>query len=156
MVNSRVSNFRSLSPTERRNHVAKTVGLTPDVVERLVQPGALPLALADGMIENVIGTFELPLAVAANFQVNARDVFVPMVVEEPSIVAAASFMAKLVRDCGGFETSGTGPVMRAQIQVVNVVDPHAARLKLFEAREKIMEIANEIFDESQSSILIYQ
>ena len=142
MVNSRVSNFRSLSPTERRNHVAKTVGLTPDVVERLVQPGALPLALADGMIENVIGTFELPLAVAANFQVNARDVFVPMVVEEPSIVAAASFMAKLVRDCGGFETSGTGPVMRAQVQVLGIGDPYGARIALLKHRDEIIALAN--------------
>ena len=94
------------------------------------------------MIENVIGTFELPLAVAANFQVNARDVFVPMVVEEPSIVAAASFMAKLVRDCGGFETSGTGPVMRAQVQVLGIGDPYGARIALLKHRDEIIALAN--------------
>ncbi len=69
------------------------------------------------MVENVIGTFELPFGIGGYFQVNGRDVLVPMVVEEPSVVAAASFMAKLARDCGGFETSSTGPLMRAQVQV---------------------------------------
>ena len=84
----------------------------------------------------------MPMGVAVNFKINGKDYLIPMAVEEPSVVAAASNAARMARVKGGFFACNTGPVMRAQIQVVNVVDPHAARLKLFEAREKIMEIAN--------------
>ena len=102
---SRLPNFRALSPEQRLAHIVQACGLDADSAALLAIPGALRLDLADGMIENVIGTFELPLAVAGNFQVNGRDVLVPMVVEEPSVVAAASLMAKLARESGGFETS---------------------------------------------------
>ena len=104
---------------------AKEVGLDDAQYSQLAKPGALPLETANGMIENVIGTFELPMAVAGYFQINGKDVIVPMAVEEPSIVAAASFMAKLARVSGGFQTSSTGPLMRAQVQVVGVSDPMA-------------------------------
>jgi hydroxymethylglutaryl-CoA reductase len=101
------------------------------------------------MIENVIGTFELPFGIGGNFQVNGRDVLVPMVVEEPSVVAAASFMAKLIRECGGFETSSTGPLMRAQVQVLGITDPYGARQALLKHRDEILEVAN-----SRDKILI--
>jgi hydroxymethylglutaryl-CoA reductase len=94
------------------------------------------------MVENVIGTFELPLGVAGNFTVNGRDYLVPMAVEEPSVVAAASFMAKLAREGGGFEASSTGPLMRAQVQVIGITDPHGARLALLRARDQILAVAN--------------
>ena len=124
----RLPNFRSLTPAQRLGAVGRAASLSADDLALLSQPGALALARADGMIENVIGTFELPMGVAANFVVNGRDVLVPMVVEEPSVVAAASYMAKLVRACGGFETSSTAPLMRAQVQVLNTTDPYGARL----------------------------
>jgi hydroxymethylglutaryl-CoA reductase len=94
------------------------------------------------MIENVIGTMPLPLGIAVNFLINGREYLVPMVVEEPSVVAAASNAAKLARVKGGFFATNTGAVMRSQIQVVNVKDPYAARLRLYEARETILSLAN--------------
>jgi len=142
MADSRLPNFRALTPAQRAEYLVKTVGLTDAEAALIQQPGALPVARADGMIENVIGTFELPFAVASNFQVNGRDVLVPMAVEEPSIVAAASYMAKLARDTGGFETSSTGPIMRAQVQILGVTDPYGARLALLKHRDEILELAN--------------
>ncbi|WP_077034819.1 hydroxymethylglutaryl-CoA reductase, degradative [Pelomonas sp. KK5] len=141
-ADSRLPNFRALNPAERLAHLAQAAGLSTDEVALLSRPGALPLARADGMIENVIGTFELPFAIAGNFQVNGRDVLVPMVVEEPSVVAAASFMAKLAREGGGFHTSSTGPLMRAQVQVLGVTDPYGARQALLKHRNEILAVAN--------------
>jgi hydroxymethylglutaryl-CoA reductase len=94
------------------------------------------------MIENVVGTFELPMGVATNFQVNGRDVLVPMVVEEPSVVAAASFMAKLARSSGGFLTSSSKPLMRAQVQMVGMTDPHGVRQAVLARRAEIIALAN--------------
>lgn len=142
MVDSRLSNFRALSPSERLEAIVGAVGLSDEERLALARPGALALDRADGMIENVIGTFELPMGVAANFQVNGKDVLVPMVVEEPSVVAAASYMAKLARECGGFETSSSAPVMRAQIQILGLTDPQGARLSLLREKERILALAN--------------
>lgn len=142
MADSRLPNFRALTPADRLGVIAKAASLTPGEQQLLARPGALALDRADGMIENVIGTFELPMGVAGNFQVNGRDVLVPMAVEEPSVVAAASYMAKLARECGGFETSSTRPLMRAQVQVLGLTDPHGARLALLRERERILTLAN--------------
>lgn len=139
---SRLPNFRALSATQRLQHLAKACDLTPEEVELAARPGALGAERADGMIENVFGTFELPFAVAGNFIVNGRDVLVPMAVEEPSVVAAASFMARLARDNGGFQTSSSGPIMRAQVQVLGVSDPYGARQALLARRTEILELAN--------------
>ena len=141
-TDSRLPNFRSLPPSQRLKHIAQAASLSAEDIALLAKPGALKLETADGMIENVIGTFELPFAVAGNFQVNGRDVLVPMVVEEPSVVAAASFMAKLARESGGFQTSSTGPIMRAQVQVIGVTDPYGARLTVLQHRQVIIDIAN--------------
>jgi hydroxymethylglutaryl-CoA reductase len=141
-IDSRLPQFRALTPPRRLRHIAAAVGLDADEHRLLAESGALDPALADGMIENVIGTFELPLAVAGYFRLNGRDVLVPMAVEEPSIVAAASFMAKLARDCGGFETSSTPPLMRAQVQVLGLSDPHGARQALLRRGREIVELAN--------------
>src|SRR5574337_2166595 len=122
-IDSRLPKFRSLTPQQRLQHVVVAAGLNADEAALLQNSGALDRTLADGMIENVIGTFELPLAVAGYFQINGRDMLIPMAVEEPSVVAAASFMAKLARECGGFETSSTPPLMRAQVQVLGLTDP---------------------------------
>lgn len=142
VADSRLPNFRSLNPAQRLEHVARAADLTPEEVSLVTRPGALGVDLANGMVENVIGTFELPFAIAGYFQLNGRDVMVPMVVEEPSVVAAASFMAKIIRGCGGFETSSTGPLMRAQVQVLGISDPYGARQALLKSREKILQIAN--------------
>ncbi len=142
VADSRLPNFRSLTPADRLAAVADAVDLSAEERRLLAAPGALGLDRADGMIENVIAAFELPLGVAANFQVNGRDVLVPMAVEEPSVVAAASYMAKLARACGGFETSSTRPLMRAQVQVLGLGDPQGARLALLRERERIVALAN--------------
>ncbi|WP_321788038.1 MULTISPECIES: hydroxymethylglutaryl-CoA reductase, degradative [Paraburkholderia] len=141
-ISSALPNFRSLSPEQRLAHLGQTLGLDDREYAQLAKPGALPIETANGMIENVIGTFELPLAVAGHFQINGQDVIVPMAVEEPSIVAAASFMAKLARESGGFVTSSTGPLMRAQVQVVNVSDPYGARLSILKHKDELLELAN--------------
>ncbi|MDM0008552.1 hydroxymethylglutaryl-CoA reductase, degradative [Variovorax sp. J22G73] len=142
VADARIPNFRALTPAQRFEHIARAAALTPDEVALLVAPGALSVERANGMVENVIGTFELPLGVAGNFLVNGREYLVPMVVEEPSVVAAASFMAKLAREGGGFEASSTGPIMRAQVQVLGVGDPYGARQALLRARDQILEVAN--------------
>lgn len=142
VADSRLPNFRALTPAQRLSAIADAADLTPEERQLLAEPGGLGLDRADGMIENVIGAFELPLGVAGNFQINGRDVLVPMAVEEPSVVAAASFMAKLARSGGGFETSSTRPLMRAQVQVLGLTDPHGARLALLRERERIVTLAN--------------
>ncbi|CAN7151165.1 hydroxymethylglutaryl-CoA reductase, degradative [Variovorax paradoxus] len=142
VADSRIPNFRALTPAQRLAHIAQAASLTDDEVALLAQPGALGVDRANGMVENVIGTFELPLGVAGNFTVNGRDYLVPMAVEEPSVVAAASFMAKLAREGGGFEASSTGPLMRAQVQVIGITDPYGARLALLRARDQILAVAN--------------
>jgi hydroxymethylglutaryl-CoA reductase len=140
-VNSRLENIRNLTPADRLGRVADAVSLGVD--ERAILSGSgLPIALANGMIENVVGTFELPMGVATNFTVNSRDYLIPMAVEEPSVVAAASYMARIVRQCGGFYTSSTGPIMRAQVQILEVRDLHGARARLLREREAIIAAAN--------------
>ena len=141
-IDSRLPAFRSLTPSQRLETLARVAGLDAADIALLAQPGALSVDRAAGMVENVVGTFELPLGIATNFTINGRDVLVPMAVEEPSVVAAASFMARLTRDCGGFETSSSAPLMRAQVQVLGVTDPHGARQALLRHRDEILAVAN--------------
>ena len=148
-VDSRVPNFRAMTPTQRLAHIVQAVGLTAAEAALVSTPGALSVDRANGMVENVIGTFELPFGVAGYFQINGKDVLVPMVVEEPSVIAAASFMAKLVRGCGGFETSSSEPLMRAQVQVLGITDPYGARQAVLKRRSDILAIAN-----SRDNVLI--
>jgi hydroxymethylglutaryl-CoA reductase len=142
VANSRLEGIRNLTPQERWQRTVEACGLSVDDAALLEKPGALALATADGMIENVVGTFELPLGMAVNFTINGCDYIIPMAVEEPSVVAAASFMARIVRGCGGFEASVTDPLMRAQVQVIGLTDPYGARLKILSERARIMEAAN--------------
>ncbi len=140
-INSRIEGFRDLSPQERLFRLGDVAGMD-QARSQMLHGGALPLAIANGMIENVVGTFELPLGVATNFTINGRDYLIPMVVEEPSVVAAASYMARIARSGGGFHTSSSTPVMRAQIQVLALNDPHGARQRLLEARDQLITLAN--------------
>ncbi len=135
---SRLPGFYRLSPEERLQRLRELVDLSPETWGALTGQAGLSLEQADAMIENVVGVFGLPLGIAANFVVNGRDVLVPMVVEEPSVVAAASHAAKLVREGGGFHAQASLPEMVAQVQVLDVPDPHAARLRVLAAREDLM------------------
>ena len=141
VINSRLENLRNLSPAERLARVAEAAFLDRDAAGAF-GGGALPAALANGMIENVIGTFEIPIGVATNFTINGRDYLIPMAVEEPSVVAAASYMARIARSGGGFHTSSTFPIMRAQIQVLDLGDPYGARARILRERESIVAAAN--------------
>ncbi|WP_442958586.1 hydroxymethylglutaryl-CoA reductase, degradative [Phyllobacterium sp. CCNWLW11] len=141
-ASSRIENMRNLSPAERLEQVALAAQLDEKTRSVLAAPDALPVLRANGMIENVIGTFQLPLGVATNFLINGQDYLVPMAVEEPSVVAAASYMARIVRGCGGFHTSSTAPIMRAQVQVLATSDPYGARLAILAARDEIISAAN--------------
>jgi len=137
-INSRLEKFRDLTPSERLARVGGATGV--DCTQ--LSGGSLPIELANGMIENVVGKFELPLGVATNFTINGRDYLIPMAVEEPSVVAAASYMARIARSCGGFQTSSSLPIMRAQVQVLGLQDPHGARARLLMAKEEIIAAAN--------------
>lgn len=139
---SRIENMRNLSPSERLEKVAAASGIDAQARATLASPEALPIDRANGMIENVIGTFQLPMGVATNFLINGREYLVPMAVEEPSVIAAASYMARIARGCGGFQTSSTAPVMRAQVQIMGATDPFGARLAILAARDEIIAAAN--------------
>ncbi|MBW9090707.1 hydroxymethylglutaryl-CoA reductase, degradative [Rhizobium wenxiniae] len=139
---SRIENMRNLSPAERLGQVAAATEMDESARAVLSAQDALSVERANGMIENVIGTFQLPLGVATNFLVNGQEYLVPMAVEEPSVVAAASYMARIVRGCGGFQTSSTAPIMRAQVQIVGLSDPNGARLAILAARDEIIAFAN--------------
>ena len=140
---SELSGFYKLSPGERLKIVREYAGLSEEEAELLCRTGALELEQANRMIENVIGTTELPLGMATNFLINGRDYLIPMAIEEPSVVAAASNAAKMVRERGGFNTESTPPIMIGQIQLVDVKNPTEAREKILEAKEQILEMANE-------------
>ncbi|MEU0238981.1 hydroxymethylglutaryl-CoA reductase, degradative [Nocardiopsis sp. NPDC006198] len=138
--NSRLTGFRTLTVQERREAVARESGVEPAVFDAL-EPGGLGVEAAEHMIENVVGVMGIPVGIATNVTVNGRDVLVPMATEEPSVVAAASNAARIARVRGGFTTSSTGPVMQAQVQVVDVVDPAGARLRVLEARDELIALA---------------
>jgi hydroxymethylglutaryl-CoA reductase len=140
---SRLAGFYNLSLEERVEKVVEWVELTNDEATVLQEGMGLDLARADQMIENGVGIHGLPLGIAVNFVVNGRDVLVPMVVEEPSVVAGASFTAKLARAGGGFRATTTPPEMIGQLQVLDVADPWTARFDLLATRDELLEMANE-------------
>jgi len=140
---SQVSGFYKLTPKERINYVKDFADLTDEEVKILQSTGSLELELADRMIENVVGTFPLPLGIAMNFLINRKDYLIPMAIEEPSVVAAATYAAKMARKKGGFFTSSTDPVMIGQIQAVDISDPFAAKMKILSAKKEILQKANE-------------
>jgi hydroxymethylglutaryl-CoA reductase len=135
--------FYKLSPKERVQLVKEFADLTDEEVDLLQSTGSLDLDLANRMIENVIGAFPVPLGIAVNFLINKRDYLIPMAIEEPSVVAAASYAAKMVREGGGFFTHSTAPIMIGQIQAVHIKDPHRAKMAIYAAKEEILKKANE-------------
>ncbi|TRO51097.1 hydroxymethylglutaryl-CoA reductase, degradative [Candidatus Bathyarchaeota archaeon] len=140
---SQISGFYKLNPNQRLAFVKEFAGLSDEECDLLQNTGSLPLQAADRMIENVVGAFPLPLGIGINFLVNNRDYIIPMAIEEPSVVAAASYAAKMVREGGGFNTSSTHPIMIGQIQVVGITDVERAKQRVIEAKQEIIERANE-------------
>lgn len=142
MKTSELPGFYKLPPEERLKIVKEFADLTEEEVE-ILKEGLLPLDQANRMIENVVGIMPLPIGIATNFRINGRDYLVPMAIEEPSVVAAASNAAKMARVKGGFFTESTQPVMIGQIQLVNVNDPKKACADIRAAKEEILKKANE-------------
>ena len=142
-VNSRLPGFYKLSPQERFDKVLEARAIDAEAIGALRTGDEALVRLADGMVENVVGVMALPLGIGANFRVNGKDYLVPMATEEPSVVAAASNLAQVARERGGFFCSVDEPVMIAQVQVVDVADPQAAKLRLFEHRDELLELADE-------------
>jgi hydroxymethylglutaryl-CoA reductase len=138
-----VSGFYKLTPKKRLEIVKEFAGLSDEECGLLQNCDSLTLEAADRMIENVIGKFPMPLGIGVNFLINSRDYMIPMVIEEPSVVAAASYAAKMVREGGGFHTSSTPPVMIGQIQVVDLKLPEKAKQQILENKQKIIEKAND-------------
>lgn len=139
----RLSGFYKLRVEERLQKVAEIAGLSPEETKALISSGGLPLEVADRMIENVIGTFSLPLGIATNFLIDGKEYLIPMVIEEPSVVAAASNAARMAREGGGFFTDFSAPIMIGQIQVVDVKNPESARFEILKNKAEIIEKANE-------------
>ncbi len=136
--------FYNLSLAERVEVVAKEAGLTPEEAAALSGAGGLTPEQADHMIENAVGVYALPLGIARNFVVNGREVLVPMAIEEPSVVAGASFMARLARSSGGFSAQADAPEMIGQMQVLGVSDPQGARQALLDHKGALLVEAAEI------------
>lgn len=141
-TNSRIPGLRDFAPAARRELVTRNAGLADDALDALDPTAGLDVSAADHMIENALGVIGIPVGVATNIRVDGRDYLVPMATEEPSVVAAASNAARMAREHGGFTTSATGEVMIAQIQLLDVIDPHAARMRLLEAEAEIVDLAN--------------
>ncbi len=143
MTNSRISGLYNLPLDERRAKVADSADFPPEGLTPFTTGGLSPEA-ADHMIENAIGLYSLPLGIGLNFQVNGRDVLVPMTLEEPSVVAGASFMAKLARAGGGFQATCSAPEMIGQMQLLDVDDIPSARLKIYEHKSELLAEADAI------------
>ncbi len=140
---SQLSGFYKLTPKQRLALIKEFANLTDEEANTLQNTGSLPLDQADRMIENVVGTFPVPLGIAVNFLINNHDYLIPMAIEEPSVIAAASYAAKMVRDGGGFHTTSTPPIMIGQIQTINIKDPYHARMQVLQAKDEILQKAND-------------
>lgn len=137
---SRISGFYRLPLAERRQAVAQDAGMSPQEFARILDSGGLDSAAADKIVENVLGVYGLPFGLALNFTINDRDHLVPMVVEEPSVVAAASNAAKMVRAAGGFHAQMLDDLLAAQVQLFDVGDPEDAVGRIEAATEELLEI----------------
>lgn len=143
MKSSKYSGFYKLSTEERLKEVIEFTELSEEHIASLQDPNSLSLDGADNMVENVVGRFTLPLGVALNFIVNDKEYLIPMVTEEPSVIAAASNGARLTRSSGGFYAMNTGSIMIAQIQITDVKDPENTRMAIYKHKEEILNFCNE-------------
>lgn len=138
---SRLPGFYKVTVHERRALVGEVTGADPQDIERALDAGGLDSDTADKFVENVLGTYALPYGVTLNVRVNGHDYVVPMVIEEPSVVAAASNAAKMVRAGGGFVADADPPLMIAQVQIVET-DAQQAMRRIGESSHAIVELAN--------------
>jgi len=142
-IRSDISGFYKLSLEERQHQLAKLINLKQEEVKLLQVLGYFTPSQIDTLIENVIGSYQLPLGIALNFRINGKDYILPMVIEEPSVVAAASNAAKIARKNGGFQSEEVKSIMISQIQITQLKDIATAKEILVRNKEKILKIANE-------------
>ncbi len=142
-IRSDISGFYKLSLEERQHQLAKLISLKREEIKLLQSLGYFTPNQIDTLIENVIGSYQLPLGVALNFKINGKDYILPMVIEEPSVVAAASNAAKIARKTGGFQSEEVKSIMISQIQITQLKDIATAKEILARNKEKILKIANE-------------
>ena len=142
---ARLPGFAKLSPTERIEALLKEGLLTWDEAQILKEQKGLPLSIADQLTENVLSTFDLPFSLAPYFLINGRDYVLPMVTEEPSVVAAASFAAKLIQHSGGFTTQVYQRQMIGEIALTDVEDLEVASKRILEDKETLLQLANEAY-----------
>ena len=142
---ARLPGFAKLSPTERIEALLKEGLLTWDEAQILKEQKGLPLSIADQLTENVLSTFDLPFSLAPYFLINGRDYVLPMVTEEPSVVAAASFAAKLIQRSGGFTTQVHQRQMIGEIALTDVKDWEIASKRILDDRESLLQLANEAY-----------
>ena len=142
---ARLPGFAKLSPTERIEALLKEGLLTWDEAQILKEQKGLPLSIADQLTENVLSTFDLPFSLAPYFLINGRDYVLPMVTEEPSVVAAASFAAKLIQRSGGFTTQVHQRQMIGEIALTDVRDMEMASKRILEDKETLLQLANEAY-----------
>lgn len=143
MKNSKYSGFYKLTVDERLNEVKEFANLSEEQTESLKDPASLDINRADNMIENVIGRYTLPMGVALNFLINGKDYLIPMVTEEPSVIAAASNGAKVARSSGGFKSFYVKSNMIAQVQVTDVLDCNYAKMQILENKDEIIKKCND-------------
>ena len=139
---SNLGAFYKLSVEERLRIVQEFSGLSDEEIH-VLKAGTLPVPSAQRMIENVVGVLPVPLGIAVNFLVNDKDYLIPMAIEEPSVVAAASHAAKIARARGGFKTSSTEPIMIGQIQLINSPSPRNAEKQILLSKQEILNRANQ-------------
>ena len=139
---SNIPSFYKLSPEERLTVVKEFAGLSEEEA-KILKTGSLPFGSAERMIENMVGIFPIPIGIAVNFLINDRDYLIPMAIEEPSVVAAASNAAKMARQTGGFKATSTESIMIGQVQLVNCPSPREAEEQILAARAEILEKANQ-------------
>ncbi len=143
-VNSRLAGFYKLPLETRLDLIQQQIALSDEEARVLGEGMGLSLEQAGHMTENTVGLYALPLGIATNFRINGKDVLVPMVIEEPSVIAGASLAAKLVRAGGGFKAETDDPVMIGQIQLVGLSDVAAARNQVLAHKDKLMQLANDV------------
>src|SRR3954462_13633200 len=138
---SRIPGFYKLSVAQRRLELRARADLSEDDLATLDR-GGLDTPTADGVVENVVGVYALPLGVGLNFRVNGNDFLVPMAMEEPSVIAAASNAARMVREGGGFRAEADDPIMTAQVELCGLADPGTARARLEAHRDELLALAS--------------
>lgn len=131
--------FYQQNLSERLATLAANSDLTPEDLNAYQKNGGLNAETANAMVENVVGLYSLPLGIAQNFVVNGRNVLVPMVIEEPSVIAGVSFMAKLAKASGGFEAGMTSQEMIGQLQVLDLPDPQAAAENVLSHKDELLQ-----------------